>query len=140
MARLRGRRSGRSADVARTDEGGLLLTDQHGETIHVVPPDVAEALNLPNKEERNQALAALRDEIVYRFEETYPDNLGDVKEVVRSVEKKTMRQQILDMMLTLSAMLGLHDKGAALIAGIERDLNALRNITRRLPRRPPSTV
>lgn len=44
MARRKRSRSGRSGDVARTDEGGLLLTDQHGETIHVVPPEVAEAL------------------------------------------------------------------------------------------------
>lgn len=45
-------------------------------------------------------------------------------------------QEILDMMLTLSAMLGLHERGAALIAEIESGLREVRAAGDALPRRP----
>lgn len=44
MTRLFRSRSRSSASAARTDEGGLLVTDTGGGTIHVVPPQIAEAL------------------------------------------------------------------------------------------------
>jgi polyribonucleotide nucleotidyltransferase len=57
---------------------------------------VAEALKLPVKEERNQALATLRDELVIEFEAEFPESAGQAKDVVRSLEKRIMRQRILD--------------------------------------------
>ncbi len=57
---------------------------------------VREALNLPVKEERNQALSALREELTARYEEEFPESVEDVKEIVRTLEKRVMRQQILE--------------------------------------------
>lgn len=44
MVSLPRRRSRSSESAARTDQGGLLLENPDGDTIHVVPPQVAEAL------------------------------------------------------------------------------------------------
>lgn len=44
MALRRRSRRGHSAALARTEQGGLLLTDTEGETFHVVPPDVAASI------------------------------------------------------------------------------------------------
>jgi polyribonucleotide nucleotidyltransferase len=57
---------------------------------------VAEALTLPLKEERNQALATLRDELGAEFEAEFPESAKEVKDVVRALEKRVMRQRILD--------------------------------------------
>jgi polyribonucleotide nucleotidyltransferase len=57
---------------------------------------VAEALTLPLKEERNQALATLRDELGAEFEAEFPERAKEVKDVVRALEKRVMRQRILD--------------------------------------------
>ncbi len=57
---------------------------------------VREALNLPVKEQRNQALSALREELIGRFQEEFPESADDVKEIVRALEKRIMRQQILE--------------------------------------------
>ncbi len=57
---------------------------------------VAEALTLPLKEERNQALATLRDELAAEFEAEFPESANEVKDVVRALEKRVMRQRILD--------------------------------------------
>jgi polyribonucleotide nucleotidyltransferase len=57
---------------------------------------VAEALKLPIKEERNQALATLRDELAIEFEAEFPESAGQAKDVVRALEKRIMRQRILD--------------------------------------------
>jgi polyribonucleotide nucleotidyltransferase len=57
---------------------------------------VREALDLPTKEERNQALSTLQDELVEQLEEEFPDGASDVRSVVREMEKQTMRRQILE--------------------------------------------
>jgi polyribonucleotide nucleotidyltransferase len=57
---------------------------------------VEEALGLPNKEERNQALSALRESVVAELEDEFAENLDDVASVMRSLEKETMRRQILE--------------------------------------------
>ena len=57
---------------------------------------VQEALNLPNKEERHQALSTLHDELVAGFEEEDPECIRDVKKILRALEKSTMRSQILE--------------------------------------------
>jgi polyribonucleotide nucleotidyltransferase len=60
---------------------------------------VKEALNLQEKVERQQAMAALREDVVATLTEAsadFADMAGDVGEVLRSIEKRTMRRQILE--------------------------------------------
>jgi len=60
---------------------------------------VAEALNLGDKQERNQAMAAVTEDVVGTLvdeDEEYADNAREIGEILRSIEKKTMRRQILD--------------------------------------------
>ena len=58
---------------------------------------VSEALSLQEKSERQQAMAALREDIVSTLseEDDWSDHEKDVGEILRSIEKKTMRQHIL---------------------------------------------
>jgi len=59
---------------------------------------VEEALALPNKEERNQALSALRESVTadLQDEETFAEHLDDLSSVMKSLEKETMRRQIIE--------------------------------------------
>jgi polyribonucleotide nucleotidyltransferase len=60
---------------------------------------VAEALSLPEKTERQQAMAAIKEDIVATLvaeDEQYAEHAKDVGEVLRSIEKRTMRRQILE--------------------------------------------
>ena len=60
---------------------------------------VAEALNLGDKQERNQAMAAVTEDVVATLteeDEQYAEHEKDIGEVLRGIEKKTMRRQILD--------------------------------------------
>jgi len=56
---------------------------------------VAEALNLPVKAERAQALAALKATIQEQLAQEFPDNVGDIATVLEEIEYKTMREQVL---------------------------------------------
>ena len=60
---------------------------------------VAEALNLSDKQERNQAMAAVTKDVVATLtaeDEKYAEQAKDIGKVLRSIEKQTMRRQILD--------------------------------------------
>jgi polyribonucleotide nucleotidyltransferase len=60
---------------------------------------VEEALNLSDKQERQQAMAALREDVLSQLvddDDGFADQGKDVGEILRGIEKKTMRQQILD--------------------------------------------
>src|ERR1051326_7383353 len=57
---------------------------------------VTDGLNLPEKAERSQALAALRADVIEELTEEFPDNIKDVGNVVEDIEYRTMRQQVLD--------------------------------------------
>jgi len=60
---------------------------------------VEEALNLTDKQERHQAMAALKEDLVSQFSGDDDDVAAyekDMGEILRGIEKKTMRQQILD--------------------------------------------
>ena len=57
---------------------------------------VEEAMNLPSKEERNQGLSALRDQLTEELAERFPEHVDQVSEAVRTLEKKVMRSQILE--------------------------------------------
>ena len=62
-------------------------------------PRVTEALNLGDKEERHQAMATITEEVVTKLTEQddkYAEHAKDISEILRSIEKKTMRRQILD--------------------------------------------
>ncbi len=56
---------------------------------------VAEALNLPEKHERAQALAALRATIQGELAAEFPDNVKDVGTAIEDIEYHTMREQVL---------------------------------------------
>ncbi len=59
---------------------------------------VAEALNLRDKQERSQAMAAVTEDVVATLndeDDEFLENEKDVGEILRGIEKKTMRQQIL---------------------------------------------
>src|SRR5438067_6734487 len=58
-------------------------------------PRIAEALNLPEKAERAQALAALKSTIQEQLAVEFPDNLKDVAAVIEEIEYRTMREQVL---------------------------------------------
>ncbi len=57
---------------------------------------VGEALRIADKTARGQALSDLREEITGDLGEEFPDDIADVGSVLRSVEKKVMRQRILE--------------------------------------------
>jgi polyribonucleotide nucleotidyltransferase len=59
---------------------------------------VAEALQLSEKQERSQAMASVQEDIFSRLveeDEQYADDQGDIKEILRGIEKRTMRERIL---------------------------------------------
>jgi len=60
---------------------------------------VEEALNLADKQERQQAMAALRESVMAQLEdedEDWADHKKDVGELLRTIEKRTMRRQIVE--------------------------------------------
>jgi polyribonucleotide nucleotidyltransferase len=59
---------------------------------------VVEALNLSDKQERQQAMAAVKEDVLGRLQDDdvdWSDHEGDVGDTLRSIEKRTMREQIL---------------------------------------------
>jgi polyribonucleotide nucleotidyltransferase len=59
---------------------------------------VAEALQLAEKQERNQAMAAVQEDILAQLVEEdgdYSEHQGEIKEILRGIEKRTMRERIL---------------------------------------------
>ena len=58
-------------------------------------PRVNEALNLPEKAERAQALAALKATIQEQLAAEFPEHLKDVVAVIEDIEYHTMREQVL---------------------------------------------
>ena len=60
---------------------------------------VIEALNISDKQERQQAMAAVKEDVKGRLrdaDEDWSAHEGDVGDILRGIEKHTMRQQILD--------------------------------------------
>ncbi len=58
-------------------------------------PRIEEALNLPEKAERAQALGALKATIQEQLAEEFPENVKDVGRVIEDIEYQTMREQVL---------------------------------------------
>ncbi len=62
----------------------------------IAEPRVVEAMNLPKKEERHQALSALFATVVQQLEAEFPDDKKFIAELLSDVEYKSMRQQVLE--------------------------------------------
>jgi polyribonucleotide nucleotidyltransferase len=59
---------------------------------------VEEALRLSEKQERSQAMASVHEDVLAELvqeDEEYSEQQGDIKEILRGIEKKTMRERIL---------------------------------------------
>ena len=61
----------------------------------IAEPRITEALNLPEKAERAQALAALKATVQEQLAAEFPENLKDVSTVLEDIEYRTMREQVL---------------------------------------------
>jgi len=73
-------------------------TDLKGRVETLAASRVEEALSLADKQERQQAMAALKDDVVGQLvdeDEDWAEHEKDVGEILRDIEKKTMRQTIL---------------------------------------------
>lgn len=60
---------------------------------------VAEALGIGDKQERSQAMATVTEDVIAAMteeDEAYAEHAKDIKNVLRSIEKNTMRRTILD--------------------------------------------
>jgi polyribonucleotide nucleotidyltransferase len=58
-------------------------------------PRITEALNLPEKSERAQAISALKATVQEQIAPDFPDNVKDVATVLEDIEYRTMREQVL---------------------------------------------
>jgi len=58
-------------------------------------PRISEALNLAEKAQRTQALAALKNTIQAQLAEEFPDNGKDIANTIEEIEYHTMREQVL---------------------------------------------
>ena len=56
---------------------------------------IHENVQIKTKIERQNALRALKEEVVAHFEEQYPDNIGDIKEVFSKAVKSVSREIVL---------------------------------------------
>jgi len=61
----------------------------------IAEPRITEALHLPEKAERAQALAALKATVQEQLAAEFPENLKDVSTVLEDIEYRTMREQVL---------------------------------------------
>jgi polyribonucleotide nucleotidyltransferase len=62
----------------------------------IAEPRVAEAMNLPMKEERSQALSALFSTVVQQLEAEFPEDTKFIAELLSDVEYRSMRKQVLE--------------------------------------------
>jgi polyribonucleotide nucleotidyltransferase len=69
--------------------------DLAGRVKALAEPRIAEALNLPEKAERAQALAALKSTVQEQLAPDFPENGKDVSAVLEDIEYRTMREQVL---------------------------------------------
>ncbi|HET9709953.1 MAG TPA: polyribonucleotide nucleotidyltransferase, partial [Gemmatimonadales bacterium] len=69
--------------------------DLVGRVKALAEPRIAEALNLPEKAERAQALAALKSTVQDQLAADFPENVKDVSTVLEDIEYRTMREQVL---------------------------------------------
>src|ERR1041385_2373235 len=86
--------SGSAESIVMVEGGALELTE--AEIVKgLAEARVSEALNLPEKSERAQALAALKATIQEELATEFPENVKDVANVIEDIEYRTMREQVL---------------------------------------------
>jgi len=66
------------------------------EVLSVASDKVIEALAVSEKEKRIEALQNIRNELVEKYEETYPDSGSEISHVLEEIEKNELRRMILD--------------------------------------------
>lgn len=57
---------------------------------------IKEAMWIMDKDERNAAVDALTEKVYAEFEEKYPDNVGDIKEILYNLQKEVVRDMLLN--------------------------------------------
>jgi len=62
----------------------------------IAEPRVSEAMNLPMKEERSQALSALFSTVVEQLQGEFPDDAKFIADLLSDVEYQAMRKQVLE--------------------------------------------
>jgi len=67
-----------------------------GRVKDIAEPRVYEAMNLPMKEERSQALSALFSTVVEQLQGEFPDDAKHIAELLSDVEYHAMRKQVLE--------------------------------------------
>ncbi|HUF13566.1 MAG TPA: polyribonucleotide nucleotidyltransferase [Longimicrobiales bacterium] len=73
-----------------------IRADVRGRVDELATARVGEALNLKDKAERNQAIAALRDDVLLTLADEFPEDAVAITDVLRSKEKQVMRRQVLE--------------------------------------------
>ncbi len=66
------------------------------EILSFLEPKMDKAVRIEGKKERNEALSALKEELVAEFEERYPDDMAQVNGSFKEIEKMVVRRMILD--------------------------------------------
>ncbi|ATD54978.1 polyribonucleotide nucleotidyltransferase [Clostridium chauvoei] len=57
---------------------------------------IKKAMWIADKDERNAAMDEINEKVYAEFEEKYPDNLGDLKEILYSMQKEVVRDMLLN--------------------------------------------
>lgn len=57
---------------------------------------IKEAMWITDKDERNAAMDEVNEKVYAEFEEKYPENLGDIKEIIYGLQKEVVRDMLLN--------------------------------------------
>ena len=87
---------------------------------------------------KNDKILELKPDLVLGFSDLQADIARDLAKAGLNVFLFNQRsvQQILDMILVLSSLIGCADRGKDLVARLEANLNAIRTAAKGFPRRP----
>jgi len=87
---------------------------------------------------RTDKILELKPDLVLGFSDLQADIARELAKAGLNIYLFNQRSvdEILSMILVLSAMVGAADKGAALVASLERNLESIKSEAKKLPRRP----
>ena len=57
---------------------------------------IKEAMWITDKDERNSAMDEVNEKVYAEFEEKYPENVGDIKEIIYNLQKEVVRDMLLN--------------------------------------------
>lgn len=57
---------------------------------------IKDAMWISDKDKRNEAMDEVTEKVYSEFEEKYPDNMGDVKEIIYNLQKEVVRDMLLN--------------------------------------------